>query len=304
MWFKVDDKFLRHPKTLAAGRMLGGDRPIGRIASVWLEAGLYASEWLTDGFIPAIAVASFVTDTDPVQVMDVCARARLFHKEKRNGEPGYTFHDWQDHNPTAQDVKTKRARDRDRKKRRAAENQTEFANGQAVGFLAEFCGDVPDVIDGVVTESETIPRGFLAESNATPSGVASDSTASRARDPVPSRPVPSPNERAEGQASRRCAPLRVPVQAVLAHLHAAVHRLVASGPPYVDAAGQVDRSELREELKVIAVRYLQAEWEGRELEAILDGALARRELMAKGDSARARFRVRERRLLRRAGRLR
>ena len=42
-WFKVDDKWSRHPKVCAAG-------PDGRL--LWTHAGNWCADQLTDGFVP------------------------------------------------------------------------------------------------------------------------------------------------------------------------------------------------------------------------------------------------------------
>ena len=88
--------------------------------------------------------------------------------------------------------------------------------------------------------------------------------------------------------------MRCTVWAVRPHLLAATHRLIAQGSPYVDEAGDPVRLEILEELKTIASRDLHADWQGRELHAILDAALGRRALQIEEGIARAEFLRRDR----------
>lgn len=106
------------------------------------------------------------------------------------------------------------------------------------------------------------------------------------------------------QIPRRMTRMRLSVWNVRTHLVAAIHKLIDSGAPYVDTYGEPVHSELMEELKTIASRNLNAEWEGRELQAILDGALGRRASMIEAEVARDSFRRREAKQLRALRRMR
>jgi uncharacterized protein YdaU (DUF1376 family) len=86
--------------------------------------------------------------------------------------------------------------------------------------------------------------------------------------------------------------MKIPVWSVRTHLLSAVHQLIASGAPYLDASGQPVFSELHDELKNIATRQLHAEWEGDELRAILDAALGRRAVIVEANVLREGFRRR------------
>lgn len=77
---------------------------------------------------------------------------------------GFRLHDWADYNPSASEVKSKRKRDRERKR--------------------------------VAMESKANPSGIQVESTGSPAR-------SRARDPVPSRPVPKDPQDQEQRASAR-----------------------------------------------------------------------------------------------------
>jgi hypothetical protein len=169
MWFRVDDAFLRHPKVHAAADTLGGRNAVGRIAAVWLECGLYASGVLTDGFVPDREIGRLITDEKPHDVVNALVSAGML----RRTTGGVTFHDWLDWNPSAAKVKEKRAKDRERK------SGGHGANGRN-GFHEESRSD---------SESESVgnPDG-RRNGNGVESGVIP--ARSRARDPVPSRPVP------------------------------------------------------------------------------------------------------------------
>lgn len=84
---------------------------------------------------------------------------------------------------------------------------------------------------------------------------------------------------------------------VRSHILAAVHALVESGAPYVDADGQPAVGAITEEIKTIASRNLGATWKGRELQSIVDAALGRRAALIEADLARRSFERRERRML-------
>lgn len=92
-WFKVDDGFWAHPKTF----MLS-DAAI----ALWLKAGTWASQMLTDGMIPANAVSIFRTTDEVAQEL---VQSGLW----RSTGVGFVFHDWDEYQPSAEVEKTKRA---------------------------------------------------------------------------------------------------------------------------------------------------------------------------------------------------
>lgn len=148
MWVKVDDGFVEHPKVARAAVHLGRGGA-GRVVAVWLEAICYSARNLTDGYVPTIHAQKFITDRRPLDVLEVMALDDVRLMRKVGG--GFQFHDWQDYQPLARDVKAKRAKDRERK---------------AAGYSDENRG-------GFRADSERIPER------------------SRARDPVPVPSVPS-----------------------------------------------------------------------------------------------------------------
>jgi hypothetical protein len=91
MWFKIDDKLHDHHKTRRAGKQAMG---------VWVLAGSWSADHLTDGFIPADVLARWGTPRDAGRLVT----AGLWIVDTQNGEPGWRFRDWSDYQPTAQDV--------------------------------------------------------------------------------------------------------------------------------------------------------------------------------------------------------
>jgi hypothetical protein len=175
-----------------------------------------------------------------------------------------------------------------------------------------------NAIEGVVMSSQRLlPEtcsGELAPDQVGASSKASPETCpsrvrDHTRDPVPSCPVPT--DRTVQESSAPLAPRAMPapgeshtppwlrarlsIWQVRSHILASVHRLLEQGAPYVDADGQPVLSELMAEVKVIASRDLHAEWEGRELQSIVDAALGRRASMQEAEVAREGLSRRERR---------
>jgi len=92
-WFKVDDGFWAHPKTFVLS---------DAAVALWLKAGTWASQMLTDGKIPANAVSIF-------RASDEAAQELVASGLWRTTSEGYAFHDWDEYQPSAEVEKTKRA---------------------------------------------------------------------------------------------------------------------------------------------------------------------------------------------------
>lgn len=99
-WFKVDDKLAFHHKAVAAGNAAMG---------LWVRAGSFCSDQLTDGFVPDHMIASLGTRGQAKRLVDV----RLWHRV----DGGYVFHEWNSdgRQPTRKDVEERREEDRRRK---------------------------------------------------------------------------------------------------------------------------------------------------------------------------------------------
>lgn len=99
-WFKVDDNLAFHAKTVAAGNAAMG---------LWVRAGSWAANGLTDGFVPDHMIPALGTAAQAKRLTEV----RLWHREAG----GFRFHEWnQDgRQPTREEVERRRAEDRTRK---------------------------------------------------------------------------------------------------------------------------------------------------------------------------------------------
>lgn len=86
-WFKVDDKLHDHRKARAAGTAAMG---------VWLLAGSWSADNLTDGFIPATILPRWGRPRDAKRLVD----AGLWHADQQDGEGGWRFHEWAERQPT------------------------------------------------------------------------------------------------------------------------------------------------------------------------------------------------------------
>lgn len=93
MWFKVDDKFWCHPKVIG----LSSDA-----LALWLKAGCWSAQQLTDGFIPANAIASLGS----VEAAHELVSAGLWEEI---GDDGFGFHDWEKFQPTREQAESHRA---------------------------------------------------------------------------------------------------------------------------------------------------------------------------------------------------
>jgi hypothetical protein len=152
MWSKIDDGIIDHDKIEAAAERLGKTDPLARVIGAHVWAIVYGNRKLTDGFIPARAVerARLCKET-----IDALVTEGLWSAVTG----GYQVHHFLEWNPSADEVKIRRARDRERKRSRE-------------GFTADRAA-----------ESVSIPRGV-------PNGTIADSLGSSSRaDPVPSRPT-------------------------------------------------------------------------------------------------------------------
>lgn len=86
-WFKVDDKLHDHRKARAAGKGAMG---------VWVLAGSWSADNLTDGFIPPSILTRFGTKRDAERLVSV----GLWHVAEQYGETGWRFHEWDERQPT------------------------------------------------------------------------------------------------------------------------------------------------------------------------------------------------------------
>jgi hypothetical protein len=105
VWFRMDDSFPSHPKVLGIPRR-------DRLAAVglWTLAGGWCARQLTDGYL-----ATHMVD-------EIGGSSRLASTLVKVGlweavEGGFQFHDWNDYNPTREEVEADRSAARERMKR-------------------------------------------------------------------------------------------------------------------------------------------------------------------------------------------
>lgn len=139
MWFKVDDRFHSHPKASATSLAALG---------LWAVAGSWSGDHLTDGVVPDHVVP--VLSRGASELADELVAAGLWKRIRG----GYRFHQWDERNPTKQEVEIERARKADagrkgglasaktRSKRKARASAS--ATAGASGLLPEVPNPRPD----------------------------------------------------------------------------------------------------------------------------------------------------------------
>lgn len=99
-WFKVDDGFWSHPKVITL--------PPEAIA-LWVRAGSYAGQHLTNGHIPA-AIVPVLGGVDAARTL---VSAGLWD----DATDGYQFHDWAKYQPSRAEVEKDREANAERQRR-------------------------------------------------------------------------------------------------------------------------------------------------------------------------------------------
>ena len=98
-WFKVDDKLHSHPKVLGV--------PL-RAMGLWVLAGAWCSDQLTDGVVPRAVLPSLGAKPADAEALVACG---LWVRV----EVGWAFHDWSDFQPSRANTLDRRAKDAQRK---------------------------------------------------------------------------------------------------------------------------------------------------------------------------------------------
>lgn len=243
MWAKIASEAPRHPKILAAAKRLGKfGRP--RAFSMFGEILCYCAEFLTDGFFPNEAIST-LGDPDPAAVLDAFVAVGWLYPEAT----GYRVHHHEEHNPSASKEKLRRADEASRKREARARKRHEqqLLNFQPDASVRTDAGRPMDVLQDVPEDEATDVRQDdtpdVRQDEAGVSEPTSDRTLThahtrdrvRARDPVPSRPVPS----GQGQDQRSAHRVLVPL----------AHSVIAEVE-----SGLVDPLDVPEELKARAAK--------------------------------------------------
>lgn len=117
VWFKVDDTLPFHAKVVAAGNPAMG---------LWVRAGAWSAQQLTDGFIPDHMIDALGTKGQANRL----AIVGLWRRGEREGVSGFEFHQWNEdgRQPTRESVEKERSEARERM-RKAREAKRDKANG-------------------------------------------------------------------------------------------------------------------------------------------------------------------------------
>ena len=100
-WFKVDDSFWSHPKSFTLSH---------QAVALWVRAGSYCGNHLTDGLVPRHALAILQgIEHEAAELVD--AGLWLEHQD------GWQFHDWADYQDTKDAVERRREQWRERQNR-------------------------------------------------------------------------------------------------------------------------------------------------------------------------------------------
>lgn len=203
-WFRVDDQFHDHPKVRKLRRAAAvcnalQDRGVtpdegrGVALGVWVACGSWAGCNLSDGFVPAEVAERF----DPSGIyVELLVEVGLWRPETLDGESGYRFHEWDEHQPTREKVLNNRA-DTARRvaKHRAAKKTAKEASDASEPPLADDddapCNEESNALRNGV--SNGVPtRPDPTRPSTTPRGAAEEVSPDRARDDEPLHDEPSP----------------------------------------------------------------------------------------------------------------
>lgn len=110
-WFRVDDHLHAHSKAVRAGTEAMG---------LWILAGSWAAAEESDGWVPGYMLAR-LAGAGADDLAERLVRAGLWEHAERDGDAGYVFHQWEEHQPTRAQLEAKREAARERM--RAARSQ-------------------------------------------------------------------------------------------------------------------------------------------------------------------------------------
>ena len=141
-WFKIDDGFWSHPKTAT----LSSDA-----VALWVRAGSYSCQHLTDGEIPAPMLRMLGT----ADAAEELVAAGLWYEEGN----GWSFHDWGDYQETRETVRKRRdeARERQAKARERAAERRRKSHEQSQEPSRDTSHVTDDVTHGVSSLYPTRP---------------------------------------------------------------------------------------------------------------------------------------------------
>lgn len=126
-WFKVDDGFWSHPKTLTLS---------AHAVALWVRAGSYCGKHLTDGWLSAGLLPMLQGTTDHAEEL---ITAGLWIPV----EGGYQFYDWHRYQDLRETVEKRREawKDRQRRYRKAEEIDEPFSSNPSIPFHSKATRD-------------------------------------------------------------------------------------------------------------------------------------------------------------------
>lgn len=138
-WFKVDDKLHDHRKARKAGKAAMG---------VWVLAGSWSMDNLSDGFVPEDVLLRWGTRADAIKLV----AAGLWDTAVREGEKGWQFHDWERFQPSAAVTAAIRAKEAEAGAR--GNHERWHVRRKVTDPNCEYCFRVPDQEPDQVTRYE------------------------------------------------------------------------------------------------------------------------------------------------------
>jgi hypothetical protein len=96
-WFKVDDTLHSHKKSMRAGVEAMG---------LWVLAGSWAADQLTDGWVPSYAAQRIASNAEDLAARLV--KAGLWTPGEHDGEDGWWYHEWGERQPMKDEVMDQR----------------------------------------------------------------------------------------------------------------------------------------------------------------------------------------------------
>lgn len=146
-WFRVDDTLAAHQKVRKAGVPAMG---------LWVLAGAHSSQQLLDGFVPEWFVVGFPGGRKHAERL---VGAGLWSSATVGGENGWLFHDWQQANPTREQVMADREKAKARQQKWREQHRTDGVTDDVTDAVSN------GVTDGVSNAAPTRPDPTLKKSS-------------------------------------------------------------------------------------------------------------------------------------------
>jgi hypothetical protein len=178
-WFRVDDHLSDHRKVRKAGTSAMG---------LWVLAGSWSAAHLTDGWVPREVALRYGTERQAERLTS----SGLWAAGDVDGEPGWFFHQWIDHQPTREQVELRRKNAAERQAAWRANNNkgagSDDESHRDTGVSNDVSNAAPDPTRPVPKDKKKTPSSSPAQKRGTriPANFsASPAMVSWARDRVP-----------------------------------------------------------------------------------------------------------------------